>query len=82
MARLGLGMWQDGAVADQESVGEIDDPSESTGNRPGSASVREQLEATLGPELAAMLVSALSSELLRRGPRDGDTAPEQPLSTS
>jgi hypothetical protein len=71
-------MRGDGDVADQESVSVVDDPSESAGNGSGSGSVRERLDATLGPELAAMLVSALSGDLLRRGPRDVDAAGELP----
>jgi hypothetical protein len=62
----------------ENPVSAVDDPSESTNHESRSASVRERLDATVGPELAGMLVSALSSDLLRRGPRDVDTAGEQP----
>jgi hypothetical protein len=40
-----------------------DDPA-ATGDRSESTSAREQLDATLGPELATLLVSALSNDLL------------------
>jgi hypothetical protein len=58
-------------------VSVIDDPAETTDGRSDSASAREQLDAALGPDLAAMLVSALSNDLLARTPRDADAASEQ-----